>query len=69
MALKVEKPGKSKRILIHESQTLQHMQGMLESLTHTLIGFPHMCRFYELVKGKDANSLNFIVMQLLGILP
>ncbi len=65
VALKVEKPGKSKRILLHESQILQSMQGTL-AVSHLAVGFPHICHFYEFVKGKDMNSLSFIVMQLLG---
>eukprot|EP00831_Metopus_contortus_P029038 TRINITY_DN2396_c0_g1_i5.p1 TRINITY_DN2396_c0_g1~~TRINITY_DN2396_c0_g1_i5.p1 ORF type:complete len:141 (-),score=26.76 TRINITY_DN2396_c0_g1_i5:135-557(-) len=55
VAMKIEKPGKSKKILKFESQVLRDMQGL-----------PHTCKLYDYVSAADLNSLSYIVMQLLG---
>jgi len=66
VAIKVENPEKSKHILIYESQVLQHLQG-IEKILINNIGYPHMCKYYEFVQGKNSESLSYIVMELLGI--
>ena len=55
VALKVEKPNKSKRILAFEFQVLMDLQGL-----------PHICPVYEYIRNDNPQGLNFIVMKMLG---
>ena len=58
VALKIEKPNKSKRILALEYQILKSLQHL-----------PHICPVYEFIdfeKIPNCQGLNFIIMRMLG---
>ena len=61
VALKLEKEDKSKKILRFEYETLKKLQGKIAQ--KFILGLSHIPKLYDFVEN---NSLNFMVMELLG---
>lgn len=55
VALKVEKPGKSKKVLQLEYNILHNLQGL-----------PYICPVYEFIESGKKEVPNLIVMKMLG---
>jgi hypothetical protein len=64
VALKVEKAGKSKKVLESEYQILVKLQGIVEL---TREGLSNICPVYDFIRSDRPEFHNFIVMQKLGI--
>jgi hypothetical protein len=63
VALKVEKPGKSKKVLRLEYQVLTNLQG---TLLPYIEGLKHICPTYEFIESEEEELPNIIVMKMLG---
>jgi len=63
VALKVEKPGKPKKVLRLEYQILNNLQG---TLSPYIEGLEHICPIYEFIENEKEELPNIIVMKMLG---
>ena len=62
VALKIEKAGKSKKVLQLEYQILKNLQGIIKIIK----GLPNICPVYDYIENSQMDSSNFIVMKMLG---